>query len=240
MQFTRIYKRNFSKSYDTELWMTLRILKCSPSMFLQSAGGATVDTVTNIATEQDSSAKTPLNHTLKTLTQSTTCLLELPHTFFAFHPTNTTRLATNSIVPIVQDAPPKAIAPVNDPPLRAMRAPPIGDPVSPAKAEIVKTVPVRTPISVIGDSLAHNAGVRPMPAPEDIAKRDAKRMMGASPDEGSQRPRMRMLVKTPMTTITLKCPTLSAIAFGTVRPRILDSHQLIVTITRFQIVLRTS
>lgn len=108
-----------------------------------------------------------------------------------------------------------------------MIAPPMGDPVSPAKAEIVKTVPVRTPMSRMGESLAHSTGVRLMPAPEVTPKSAAKRMMGAFPVEGSQRPRMMIDVEAPMTIITLKCPTLSAIALGTVRPKRLNGYQLI-------------
>jgi hypothetical protein len=213
--------------------MTFRILKHKQFSLSQSADSATTDTFIAIATECS------LSYAWRHRCGSIKGILEPLHTFFAFHPTNATLLATKSIVPTAQDAPPKAIALVNDPPLLAIRAPPIGDPVSPANAEIVKTVPVRTPMSVMGDSLAHNAGVRPIPAPEDIPKRDAKRMMGASPDEGSQRPRIRMLVRAPITTITLKCPTLSAMAFGTVRPRTLESHQLIAKIEQCQIVSLT-
>lgn len=116
---------------------------------------------------------------------------------------------------------------VNDPPLPEMIAPPMGDPVSPAYAEIVKTVPVRTPMSRMGESLAHKTGVRLMPAPEDMPKSAAKRMMGALPDEGSQRARIRIVVEAPMTIITLKCPTLSAMALGTVRPKRLEPISLL-------------
>jgi hypothetical protein len=156
--------------------------------------------------------------------------LRTPQIFAGLQPTKAIRLATKSIVPIAQAAPPKAIALVNDPPLPEMIAPPTGDPVSPANAEIVKTVPVRTPMSRMGESLAHRAGVRLMPAPEDMPKSAAKRMMGALPVEGSQRPRIRIDVKAPMTIITLKCPTLSAMALGTVRPKRLEAYQLIAII----------
>lgn len=139
-------------------------------------------------------------------------------------------MATKRIVPTAQNVPPKAIALVNDPPLLEIIAPPIGDPVNPANAEIVKTVPVRTPMSRMGESLAQRAGVRLMPAPEDTPKSAANTMMGALPDEGSQRPRIRIDVKAPMTIITLKCPTLSAMALGTVRPKRLEAYQLVTTI----------
>lgn len=54
-----------------------------------------------------------------------------------FQPTKAIRVATNSTVPIAQVTPPKRMAYVKDPPLRVIMAPPIGDPVSPAKAEMV-------------------------------------------------------------------------------------------------------
>lgn len=67
--------------------------------------------------------------------------------------------------------------------------------------------------------LAQRAGVKLMPAPKDTPKSAANRMMGALPVEGSQRPRIRLDVKAPMTSIRLKCPTLSAMALDTVRPK---------------------
>ncbi len=135
---------------------------------------------------------------------------------------------------MAHDVPPKAIALVNDPPLLEMIAPPMGDPVNPAYAEIVKTVPVRTPMSRMGESLAQMAGVRLMPAPEEMPKSAANKMMGALPDEGSQRPRIRIDVKAPMTIITLKCPTLSAMALGTVRPKRLEACQLVAVNTEVE------
>lgn len=56
-------------------------------------------------------------------------------------------MATTSIVPIAQVAPPMVMGLVKDPPLLEMMALPVGDPVGPANGEIVKTVPVRTPMS---------------------------------------------------------------------------------------------
>lgn len=61
-----------------------------------------------------------------------------------------------------------------------------------------------------------------MPAPDDMPKSAAKTMMAASPVEGSQRPRIRIDVRAPMTIMTLKKPTLSPTAFGTVRPNRLE------------------
>ena len=102
----------------------------------------------------------------------------------------------------------------------------MGGPVSLANAGIVKNVPVQTPMSRMGESLAHRTGVRLMPAPEDTPKSAAKRLMGVLPVEGSQRPRIRIDVAAPMMIITLKCPTLSAMTFGTVRPKRLETFQL--------------
>lgn len=124
---------------------------------------------------------------------------------------------------MAQLTPPKTMAYRNEPLLAAMMAPPIGEPVNAAKAAIVKTVPVRMPISWIGDTCAHSAGVRPIPAPEAIPKSAAKTMRAALPVAGSHIARMRMVVKALMTIMTLKRPTLSAIALGTVRPIILGN-----------------
>lgn len=75
----------------------------------------------------------------------------------------------------------------------------------------------------MGESLAQRAGVRLMPAPEEMPKSDANRMIGTLPVEGSHKPRIKIDVKAPMTIITLKCPTLSAMTLGTVRPKRLES-----------------
>ena len=103
-----------------------------------------------------------------------------------------------------------------------MILPPSGEPVNAAIDEMAKMVPVRTPISLIGEIPAQSAGVRPIPAPEPIPKRAAKMMMGALPVAGSQRARTTMVVKVDMTIITLKRPTLSATTLGTVRPIMLQ------------------
>lgn len=95
----------------------------------------------------------------------------------------------------------------------------MGDPVSPTNAETVKTVPVRMIMPRIGESLAQRAGVRLVPAPEDTPKSAANTITGASAVEGSQRARIRIDVKVPIIITTLKRPTLSATAFGTVRPK---------------------
>ena len=73
----------------------------------------------------------------------------------------------------------------------------------------------------MGETCAHSAGVRPIPAPEAIPNNAAKMIMAALPVAGSHSARMRMVVKLLITTMTLKRPTLSAIALGTVRPIIL-------------------
>jgi len=96
--------------------------------------------------------------------------------------------------------------------------PPIGEPVNAAIDPIAKMVPVRTPISLIGEICAQSAGVRPIPAPEPIPKRAAKTMIGAFPVAGSHNARMRMVVKPLMRIMTLKRPTLSAATLGAVRP----------------------
>lgn len=74
-------------------------------------------------------------------------------------------------------------------------------------------------MSRMGESLAHRAGVRLMPAPEEIPKSAANKMMGTSPVAGSQRPSINIDVRKLMAIITLKDPTLSATALGTVRPK---------------------
>ena len=99
----------------------------------------------------------------------------------------------------------------------------MGDPVKAAIDEIAKIVPVRTPISSIGETVAQRTGVKPIPAPEPIPKSTAKRIIGAFPVAGSHSARIRMVVKKIITIMTLKRPTLSAIAFGTVRPIMLDT-----------------
>ena len=60
----------------------------------------------------------------------------------------------------------------------------------------------------------------------------AKTMMGALPVEGSQSPRIRMVIKAPMTIMTLKCPALLAIALGPVHPTRLQMCQLNIIITQ--------
>ena len=101
-------------------------------------------------------------------------------------------------------------------------AAPIGEPVKAAMDEIAKMVPVRTPMSLIGETCAHSAGVRPIPAPDPMPKRAAKSMIGTFPDAGSQRAKIKIVVKKLMTIMTLNLPTLSAMMFGTVRPIILQ------------------
>ena len=113
---------------------------------------------------------------------------------------------------------------LNEPPLSAMILPPSGDPVNAATDEIAKMVPVRTPMSLMGEIPAQSAGVRPMPAPEPMPKRAANRMMGPLPVAGSQRPRITTVVKVAMMIMMLKRPTLSARALGTVRPKMLPDH----------------
>ena len=110
---------------------------------------------------------------------------------------------------------------LNEPSLSAMILPPSGDPVNAAIAEIANTVPVRTPISLIGEIPATSTGVSPMPAPEPIPKRAANRIIGTLPVAGSQRPRITIVVNVAMMIMMLKRPSLSARAFGTVRPNML-------------------
>ena len=76
-------------------------------------------------------------------------------------------------------------------------------------------------MSLIGETWAQSAGVRPMPAPDPIPKRTAKIMMGAFPEVGSHKARIKAAVKKLMTIMTLNLPTLSAITLGTVRPKTL-------------------
>ena len=123
-----------------------------------------------------------------------------------------------SAVPMAQLNPPKTMAYRNDPWLSAMICPPIGEPVNAAIAAIEKTVPERIPISCMGETCAQSAGVRPIPAPELIPKNAAKTMSAAFPVAGSHNARMRIVVKPLITIMTLNRPTLSAMAFGTVRP----------------------
>jgi hypothetical protein len=54
-----------------------------------------------------------------------------------------------------------------------------------------------------------------------MPKKAAKRIKGTLPVAGSQRARMRIVVKVLITIITLKRPSLSARALGTVRPKML-------------------
>ena len=84
--------------------------------------------------------------------------------------------------------------------------------------KITMLVPVRTPISLIGEIFAQRAGIRPIPAPEPIPKSAAKSIIGALPVAGSHNARIRIVVKELIMIMTLKRPTLSAITFGTVRP----------------------
>jgi hypothetical protein len=102
-----------------------------------------------------------------------------------------------------------------------MICPPIGEPVKAAMDENANMVPVRTPMSLMGETWAQSAGVRPMPAPDPIPKRAAKAMRGAFPEAGSHRARIKMVVKKLITIMTLNLPTLSAITLGTVRPKTL-------------------
>ena len=142
-------------------------------------------------------------------------------TFPIFTPPSVILAATKSAVPIAQLTPENTIVYLNDPSLSAMILPPSGDPVNAAIDAIANTVPVRTPMSLIGEIPAQSAGVSPIPAPEPIPKRAANRIMGALPVAGSQRPRITTVVNVAMMIIMLKRPTLSARAFGTVRPNML-------------------
>lgn len=63
-----------------------------------------------------------------------------------------------------------------------------------------------------------------MPAPEAIPNRAEKAIVVALPLPGSHIPRMRIDVKELIVIITLYGPSLSARAFGTVRPIILLFH----------------
>ena len=60
-----------------------------------------------------------------------------------------------------------------------------------------------------------------MPAPDPIPKRAAKSIIGAFPEAGSHKARIKIEVKKLMTIMTLNRPTLSAITFGMVRPKTL-------------------
>ena len=142
-------------------------------------------------------------------------------TFPGFTPPIDILAATKSAVPIAQLTPENTIVYLNEPSLSAMILPPSGDPVNAAIDAIANTVPVRTPISWIGEIPAQRAGVSPMPAPEPIPKRAANRIMSTLPVAGSHRPRMRTVVNVAMMIIILKRPTLSASALGTVRPKML-------------------
>lgn len=101
--------------------------------------------------------------------------------------------------------------------------PPIGEPVKAEKAESEKAVPVQTPISCIGEIWATRTGVRPMPAPDPTPKSAANSMIGVLPVAGNHKARIRIVVNALMTIIMLNRPTLSAMAFGTVRPMMLDN-----------------
>ena len=97
----------------------------------------------------------------------------------------------------------------------------MGEPVNAANDANAKTVPVRTPMSWMGETCAQRTGARPTPAPEVMPKRAAKAMMGASLVPVRNKPRMRTVVKVLIKIIMLKWPNLSAKALGTVRPIIL-------------------
>lgn len=106
----------------------------------------------------------------------------------------------------------------------------MGEPDKAAIDATAKMVPVRTPMSLMGEMLAHSTGVRPMPAPEPMPKSAAKIIKGTFPEAGSQRARIRTVVKVDMMIIMLKRPTLSARAFGTVRPKMLGMVSCHVTV----------
>lgn len=61
------------------------------------------------------------------------------------------RDATYKTVPIAHATPPNILALSNDPWLRDMISPPMGEPVSAAIAEMEKAAPVQTPMSWIGE-----------------------------------------------------------------------------------------
>lgn len=68
---------------------------------------------------------------------------------------------------------------------------------------------------------ATSTGVKPIPAPDATPNRAAKVMSAAFPVAGSQKARIRIMVKKLIVIIMLKWPTLSARALGTVRPMML-------------------
>ena len=147
-------------------------------------------------------------------------------TFVIFRPAIFILVRTKRDVPMAQLTPPKRMAYLNWPWLSMSIWPPIGDPVKAANAESEKAVPVRTPISCMGEIWAARTGVRPIPAPDPIPKSAANNIIGALPVAGSHRARIRIVVKALITIMVLKRPALSAIALGTVRPIMLVKFSL--------------
>lgn len=130
-------------------------------------------------------------------------------------------------VPIAQFTPPKIIVFRNSPLLIVMILPPMGEPVNAAKAAIEKTVPVRMPISWMGETCAHRTEARPTPAPEATPNSAAKAIMAPSPVPGRNKPRMKRVVMVLIIIIMLKWPSLSAKALGTVRPIMLHKTHVL-------------
>jgi hypothetical protein len=143
--------------------------------------------------------------------------------FVHFTPAREILVAVKRLAPTKQVTPANIWPFLNDPWLSVIIWPPIGEPVKAAMDENANMVPVRTPMSLIGETWAQSAGVRPIPAPDPIPNRTAKIMIGAFPEVGSHKARIKAAVKKLMTIMTLNLPTLSAITLGTVRPKMLPS-----------------
>ena len=149
------------------------------------------------------------------------CKLRYAQTLRCFTPPTVILAATNSAVPTAQLTPENTIVFLKSPLLSVRIFPPRGEPVKAAIDAMAKMVPVRTPMSLMGEIPAVSTGVRPIPAPDPIPKRAAKSIIGTLPVAGSQRAKIKIVVKAAITIMVLNRPTLSAIALGTVRPNML-------------------
>jgi hypothetical protein len=80
----------------------------------------------------------------------------------------------------------------------------MGEPVNAANPARKKAVPVRVPISWMGETVAHRTGVRPITAPELTPNKTVKAMRAPSPVVGMRTPRTKMAVKKAKAIMTLK------------------------------------
>jgi hypothetical protein len=148
--------------------------------------------------------------------------------FANFIPTSETRVTKKRAVPTAQLTPANTQAYLKEPCPSRMIFPTMGPPVKAAMAARENAAPVRVPICANGEIFAQSAGVRLIPAPEEMPKRAAKTIRAAFPVAGSHIASMRIVVRADMTIMTLKWPTLSATTLGIVRPKMLeDANKLL-------------